>query len=279
MTKILELPFLLKNDKVISLKKGHTTAKKWIVERDKKKYFLKETTSVIQRDVYEEINSSTEALPKLIDQSGVGDKIYTLYEFKEGKDFEELTTDEILKYATLTAKKLKQFSKIKTNLPTQDLQETIKKCKEEIDFYFEKREDNLIVSKKEFSLFVDKFSTSFDCQKTVLLHGDIKPENIIFDDDVCFVDTDQMRYGFFLFNFEYSVQMFFDKREKYKKFLWKMVEEYYDDILPEWFEDNLKFVCIKKFFNRAKMFISANDEVGEKEFIQEFKPIFEFLKQ
>lgn len=279
MTKSLDLPFLLDGDKITPLDKGHTMARKWLVERGKQKFFLKETNKTIQKEVYKEISLSTKALPKLVEQFIQDGKTFSLYEFRESLDFDKMNAQEVLCFANLAAEKLKALSKAKASLPKQDIKKTIKTCKEEIGFYFENRQDNLPLSKEEFLQLVDKFSTSFEKQKPVLLHGDVKPENIIFDNEVCFVDTDEMRYGPFVFNFEYSVQMFFDKREHYKTFLWQLVYNFYDGELPTEFENNLKFVCIKKFFNRAKMFICAKDRKGEQDFVEEFVPIFEFLKQ
>ncbi len=279
MIEELNLPFLFRDDKIISIDRGHTTAKKWIVERKKKRYFLKQTKQFVKKEIYDKIWVETKTLPKLFERTVQDAKIFSLYEFQDSKDFDSFSEKEVLDYANKTAESLKKFSMVEVDLPKQDLKETIKQCKEEIEFYFAKREDNLTILKNEFLVFVDNFSTSFERQKQVLLHGDVKPENIIFSDEVCFVDTEEMRYGFFLFNFQYSVQMFFDNRERYRQFFWQLAKSYYDGKLPEEFENNLKFVCIKKFFNRVKMFIVAKDEKGEREFIDEFQPIFEFLKK
>ena len=281
MTAFLKLPFVENGDIVEKLSTGHSKGEKWVVEKNNKKYFLKGTEkSSLQKSVYKKINQTQKLLPTIFEEEIVDGKKWTLYEYKQGDIFEKLSLKKVDHPGERVGKALQTISKVKVDLPKSDFGEVEKNLKSEIEFYFSKREDKLPLSKQEILLLVDKFSTSFKNEKLVLIHGDIKPENIVFDkNELYFVDTDGMRYGYFVFNFEFSLQMFFDRRKRYKHFLWSVVNSFYDQNVPQSFYDNLSFVCIKKFFNRAKMFIEENDKKGEEEFVREFKPIFSHLKK
>ena len=281
MTAFLKLPFVENGDIVEKLSTGHSKGEKWVVEKNNKKYFLKGTEkSSLQKSVYKKINQTQKLLPTIFEEEIVDGKKWTLYEYKQGDIFEKLSLKKVDHLGERVGKALQTISKVKVDLPKSDFGEVEKNLKSEIEFYFSKREDKLPLSKQEILLLVDKFSTSFKNEKLVLIHGDIKPENIVFDkNELYFVDTDGMRYGYFVFNFEFSLQMFFDRRKRYKHFLWSVVNSFYDQNVPQSFYDNLSFVCIKKFFNRAKMFIEENDKKGEEEFVREFKPIFSHLKK
>ena len=278
-----KIPFSQENDIVTALPQGISKTKKWIIRRGKNKLFLKETINTkgaVTKQEIENINRQCDCFLPIIDQQSFDEKKYTLYPFLKGRKFESFTLQEVKKIAEKIGCTLSNLSKCKVDYPEMNLSKIKELFLQDVEFFFSCRKSPFDISKEEFIKEGLECLKSFQHAGQTLIHGDIKPENLIIaKNKIYFIDLDEMRKGYFAFNFQFTCQMLFFKSKKYSTFFKTLILSYFNNTIPLWFSENYKFMLYNKFFNRARLFIEKDDKVGEKLFYDEFRHIFNLIRK
>lgn len=278
-----QIPLSQKNDIITPLAEGIAKTKKWIITRDNQKLFLKETLVKkphLSTKEMKDIKSQFDFFVPIIEEKSTGNKNYTLYPFIKGKKFNNHSLCQVDEIAKNVGKMLISLSKC--NLDSNEVKfcEIKKNFLKDIEFFFSCRQSPFDITKEEFIKEGVSLLKSFEGQKQTLIHGDIKPDNIIISKDkIYFVDIDEMKKNFFSFNFQFTCQMLFYRSKKYSLFFRKVIETYFNSNIPDCFIENYKFMLYNKFFNRARIFIEKGDIEGERLFYKEFKHIFKLIRK
>lgn len=278
-----KIPFSQENDVITPLPQGIAKTKKWIINRGKEKLFLKETFQTKNSLTKSEIDALQKQAPyfvPIIDEVVIEDKKYTLYPFIKGKKFNNTPLINVQTVATQVGQMLSSLAKIQSDLEKTNLEITKQRFLDDVEFFFANRTSPYNISKEDFVKEALICLESFSNAKQTLIHGDIKPENLIITKDkIYFVDIDEMKKGYFAFNFQFTCQMLFYKSKKYSTFFKSLIHSYFNNDIPSWFSQNYKFMLYNKFFNRARIFIEKGDKVGEMLFYKEFKHIFNLIRK
>ena len=278
-----QLPLSHEKDIIIPLPEGIANTKKWVISRDNQRLFLKETfvkQNSLTRQELNKIKSKFNFFVPVLEEKFVKDKNYTLSPFIKGKKFNNHTLFQTQTIADKVGKMLACLAKCNVDSDEIKLSDIKQNFLADIEFFFACRKAHFDFTKEEFikeGLFLLK---SFEGQSQHLIHGDIKPDNIIISKDkIYFVDIDEMKKGFFAFNFQFTCQMLFYRSKKYSEFFRRVILAFFDGNVPDWFVENYKFMLYNKFFNRARIFIEKGDIEGERLFYKEFKHIFKLIRK
>lgn len=273
---------------------GHSSATRYICEKDNKKYFVKilNENKMISIEFIDKVYKKLEIPTAHVVEKGYIDEVnktYVVYEFIEGETLKKLTREwkeeklEEISYSVgkylsrfeeITCKKEEILSTIIFDNKT--LIETLYFMKE----YYNKNEkyelapidlDRLIKDFLEYKEYVYKTKTRF-------IHKDINLSNIIVkNNELYLIDTDGGSYGFRALDFRgncwYGWQGDYIKQEQ--AVFRGIYKGMFNGDIPEDFYKELAYTMIYEFLLKIREVFKTKDMKGMKEIFDRFYYIFD----
>lgn len=254
---------------------GSSGARHFVMAKDGESFFVKISQSDdSKKALLNELSSYGYSCPICVSEYIADGKTCRVYKFIGGQNLEVVNTGRYGLIASQIVDNLKILESInvKSLLGVSEISITQKlaECLSEIDVYFRCFPSSLPFSSYEFKQRATEYAGSFNGVERHLIHGDIKIDNFILGEDKLFIlDDGDLSIGPFAFNFQYSVHQLYLRDEKSGLLLKAIINNYFQGDVPKSFHNNLKFILIKKFFNRYK------DKDPEKK--EEFRVLFEHI--
>lgn len=255
---------------------GASGAFHFILEKESSKFFLKIFKNEAPRKaILDELSSIGYSCPQCLSEYISSGKTCRVYEYINGinlgvinsKNFGWISLQIVKNLRLLESIDIKKLSCI----PEIGIMQKLEECLTDIDDFFGCFSSPFPYSSDYFKQKAKEYAESFNGIELCLIHGDVKIDNFILRNEKLYVlDDGDLSISPFAFNFQYSVHQLYFQDEKSGQLIKTIINQYFQGNIPKWFHNNLKFLLIKKFFNRYK------DKAIEKkaEFIVLFKHIF-----
>lgn len=273
--------------------RGHSSALRYICEKDNQKYFIKIYESNRLNDIkiidniYNELKIPTAKIFE-INYLEKFDKTFVVYEFIEGKTLLEFTKEKSLKDIEEVGMRVgKHLSKFKSLECDKDkiidlFEKEIKKLIENLYSmirYYEKNGKHALRFIDVDRLF-SNFNQYKECvynTKPVFIHRDINLKNILVkNDEVYFIDTDGGKFSFSVLDFRGICWWTWDGENKInEQAMYRGIfKGLLGNLIPDVFHQELAFTIIYEFLLKIEE-VNKNKDLERMEFLfSKFGDIF-----
>lgn len=242
---IKKISFIKADYKLERITEGYSGAFTFKIITSEKNYFLKimpNRENAINRikEIIKIYNENNIKVPALVEVNEIEDLnlYYCIYEFIEGQNVNNLAgikpIDFFYDIGKEIGNKLKVLNscKIQTNYIdySEEITDIMKTSEDNFETLFNEEKDtiNKYFTNNELKSIKEnfhKYATSFNNDKKVLIHSDIKLGNILINenDEIVLIDLERMKYAYPLFCLAWSIGPFSEKQGNEYKALHKGV--------------------------------------------------------
>lgn len=237
---------------------GASGARHFILKRGTDKFFVKVSRNGVPlKHLLDYLFGIGYSCPECINEQVSDGVICRIYEFIEGLNLDRINVEQYGRIASQVVGDLRLLESLDAErtacLPEISIEQKTEECLSEIDRYFHSFPSPFPYTIDFFRQKACEYAESFKGTISHPIHGDVKIDNFILADGKPYIlDDGDLSYGPFAFNFQFSVHQLFLQDENNGHFLRAIINDYYQGEIPKSFQDNLKFLLIKKFFNRYK---------------------------
>ncbi len=279
------IPFFWECTSITQDLRGHSTAFRYICEKQNKTYFVKiyknnriKDLDYIE-DVYHKLGVPT---AKIIEKRylEVYNKTYAIYEYIDGKTLKELTQELSLEELEIIGKEVGNYLSKFKNI-CGDKQELMKICDKE----FEILTKSLYTIKNIECIDIDRAVKNFnDLKKYVyetnpsFIHKDINLNNVIVNNKKpYFIDTDGGKVSFRTLDFRGICWWTWDGDNKLnEQAMYRGIfKGLFNDNIPDMFHKEIAFTIYYEFFLKITEATNNNDEQRMKFIFDKFGKIFD----
>lgn len=279
------VPFFKECTSITQDLRGHSTALRYICEKEEKTYFTKiyKNNRIEDLDYIEDIYNKLEIPTAKIIEKGyleVYDKTFAIYEYIDGKTLKELTKELDLEELEIIGKRVGNYLSKFKNI-SGNKEEIIKKCDKE----FERLIKDLYTTKNNKTIDIDRVVRNFNELKVYVyktnpsfIHKDINLNNVIVHNgEPYFIDTDGGKVSFRTLDFRGICWWTWDGDNKLnEQAIYRGIfKGLFNDDIPEDFHKEIAFTIYYEFLLKVNEAINNKDNKRMDFIFDKFGKIFD----
>lgn len=262
--------------RLVPLGRGASGASRFILEEGDERFFVKVSPGAEPRKVVlDRLLAAGYACPRCVSEhvaQGRTCRVYDYIDGKNGREAEEFVVGDAAVRIVDNLRILESLDmKLASTLPPVSVGRKLEECLDDIDVFFRERNSPFPYPARFFRGKAEEYAASFRDVVPLPIHGDVKIDNFMSSDAGLYVlDDGDLSVGPFAFNFQYGAHQLYLQDDRGGQLMKEVISEYYNGRIPLSFHNNLKFILIRKFFDRYK-----DKEPGKSErFVSIFAHIF-----
>lgn len=251
-------PGVASSGRLFPLGRGASGASRFILEGGDARFFVKMSPGAEPRKaVLDRLLAAGYACPVCVSEhvaQGWTCRVYDYIDGKDGREAEEFVVGDAAARIVNNLRILESLDmKQASTLPPVSVGRKLEECLDDIDVFFRERNSPFPYSAGFFRRKAAEYAESFTGVVPRPIHGDVKIDNFMLSDSGLYVlDDGDLSVGPFAFNFQYGAHQLYLQDDRGGRLMKEVISEYYTGSIPLSFHDNLKFILVRKFFDRYR---------------------------